>query len=225
MSSTILSTKVLSLAQKSLLLNAGLNVVEYDAITINFLDVEIPDANYDGLIFTSQNAVKGYLNKCKDSQKKNHQMTNVFCVGEKTKSVLMEEGFNVKVTTENARELGKIISANYKDHDFLWLTGNRRRNELPDVLGESNINYTEVTIYKTEMRLKKFDGIFDGILFFSPSGVTSFLEMNTLSGISFCIGNTTADSVKKYTDNYIVANKPTVENVLVQAAKRLRSND
>ena len=33
----------------------------------------------------------------------------------------------------------------------------------------------------------------------------------------FCIGNTTAAEAKKHSENIILANKPTVENVLVQA--------
>ncbi|MEO0902719.1 MAG: uroporphyrinogen-III synthase, partial [Bacteroidota bacterium] len=71
--------------------------------------------------------------------------------------------------------------------------------------------------------IKKFDTTFDGYLFYSPSGIRSFLEVNTLSESPlFCIGETTAQEAKKHSENLIVANKPTVENVLVQVAKHFK---
>ena len=50
------------------------------------------------------------------------------------------------------------------------------------------------------------------------SGIRSYLLENTLGESTlFCIGNTTASEAQKHSKNIIVANKPTVENVLVQA--------
>jgi len=102
----------------------------------------------------------------------------------------------------------------------LFFCGNLRRNELPTILKENNVNYTEQIVYKTLYNEKRFDRTFDGILVFSPSGIQSFVSENQLhKSMAFCIGNTTASEVKKHTEAIVVANKPTVENVIVQAAK------
>ncbi len=53
----ILSTKKLNERQKSLLLIAGISLVEYNAIKIDFVPFEISSSIVNA-IFTSQNAVK-----------------------------------------------------------------------------------------------------------------------------------------------------------------------
>lgn len=212
---TILSTKKLSVSQKELLLNAGLGFVEYNAIKIEFLEADIK-TEIQNAIFTSKNAVKVVLNsKCK--------IQNCFCVGENTKKLLEENGQNVVETAQNASDLAEIIIKNYKSEAFLFFCGNLRRDELPDILKNNNVDLKEQIVYKTYTSIKEFSRFFEGILFFSPSGVQSYISRNSISKdtVVFCIGNTTALEAKKYTDAIIVANKPTVENVIVQAVKHL----
>lgn len=212
---TILSTKKLSVSQKGLLLNAGLGFVEYDAIKIEFLEADIK-TEIQNAIFTSKNAVKVVLNsKCK--------IQNCFCVGENTKKLLEENGQNVVETGKNASDLAEIITKKHGNASFLFFCGNLRRDELPDILKKNNINLKEQIVYKTHISIKEFSRFFEGILFFSPSGVQSYISINSIpkDTVAFCIGSTTASEAKKYTDTIIVANKPTVENVIVQAVKHL----
>ncbi len=215
---TVLSTKILTPSQKELFLNSGLGLVEFDALKIDFLNVEIP-LDYNNYIFTSKNALIAFLNQLKESDVSKF---NTFCVGEKTKSLLEENGLKVVEMAENASELGKNIVKNHKNEKFLFLCGNKRRDELPDVLTKNNIQFKELEIYRTELNSKAFQRNFDGILFFSPSGIRSYLLENTMGNSTlFCIGDTTANEAKKHSKNIIIANKPTVENVLVQAIKEL----
>lgn len=215
---TVLSTKILTPPQKQLLLNSGLGLVEYDAIDIQFRDFEITD-EFDHLIFTSKNAVKSYTKRISSEK---HSKIKAFCVGDKTHDLLNSTGFTVMEKEKNALELGKIIALNYKNDAFLFLSGNKRRNELPSILEKNNIRYKELVVYDTFLKPEKFERTFDGLLFFSPSGVTSFVQKNNLVETTcFCIGETTAQEAKKYTDKIIIAKKPTVENVLVQAIKEL----
>nr|WP_299071226.1 uroporphyrinogen-III synthase [uncultured Allomuricauda sp.] len=219
---TVLSTKILSPSQKELFLNSGLGLVEHNALKIEFLDIIIP-LHYQNYIFTSKNAVKAFLNH---SKKTDHSNCNAFCVGEKTKAILEENGLKVVKKTENASDLGNYIVKNFKNEDFLFLSGNIRRQELPEILSKNNIRYAEVEVYKTHLEIRKFNRSFDGILFFSPSGIKSFVKENPLSKkLAFCIGNTTATEAKKHTNQIIIANKPTVENVLVQAIKYFKKYD
>ncbi|MDF0706768.1 uroporphyrinogen-III synthase [Flagellimonas okinawensis] len=211
---TVLSTKMLSLPQKELFLNSGLGLVEYDALKIDFLDVKIP-FTYNNYIFTSKNAVKAFL-----QQTKNLDLSkfHAFCVGEKTKSLLEEKGLIVLEMAENAAELAEIIFKKYQNKSFLFLCGNKRRDELPNILTKNNVQYKELEVYQTNLNPKAFQRDFDGIMFFSPSSVRSYLLENSLGNSTmFCIGNTTASEAQKHSKNIIVANKPTVENVLVQA--------
>ncbi|WP_106791570.1 uroporphyrinogen-III synthase [Aquimarina sp. Aq78] len=211
-SPTILSTKKLSAAQKELLLNTGIGFVEYEAITIKLLEINIEDT-VQNAIFTSKNAVKAIKNS-------GMVVSNCFCVGDNTKKLLQENDLNVVETAQNASDLAEIIIKKYKNDSFLFFCGNLRRDELPDLLEQNNVEVKEQIVYKTHLKSNKFNRTFDGILFFSPSGIQSYVSENKIEeSVSFCIGNTTASEAKKYTDNIIVANKPTVENVIVQAVK------
>lgn len=223
---TVLSTKLLSLPQKELLLNAGMGLVEYNALTIKFPKVEIPLAqgNY---IFTSQNGVKAFLKAVTAHKTKiNTKYLSCFCVGEKTKGFLEDVGLTVVETANNASQLGKVIVEKYQTNPFTYICGSFRRDELPHILSENKIEFKEITSYRTHLVKKQFKRPFDGILFFSPSGIKSYLQVNGLhEAVLFCIGKTTADEAKKHSDNIITANRPTVENVLVQAIKHLDKND
>ncbi|SNY95153.1 uroporphyrinogen-III synthase [Flagellimonas pacifica] len=221
-SKTVLSTKILTPSQKELLLNSGIGFVEYNALEFEFLDIAIPP-DYSNLIFTSKNAVKAFLRQSDDSNVLNF---HAYCVGEKTKSFLEEKGLKVVKMAQNASELGHFIVKNHRNERFIFLSGNQRRLELPELLEKNNIRYKEVQVYNTHLRPKKFNRVFDGVLFFSPSGIRSCLQENEIGNSwAFCIGATTSLEAKKHTSQIIIANKPTVENVLVQVIKHFKQHD
>ena len=224
---TVLSTKKLAENQRSLLLNAGLALVEYNAIKISFVPFEAP-INIENAIFTSQNAVLSIQNS-------ELRIQNCFCVGEKTKSLLKENGLNVIKMTEYASELADYLVKNQKDRYFHFFCGNLRSDEIPSKLKDNNIAFEEIQVYKTTLTPKKFERHFDAVLFFSPSGVRSYCEVNLQGGlrqhlagsgdfqsIFVCIGTTTASEAKKYTENVIIANATTVESVIAKTVKILK---
>ncbi|MCR9227790.1 MAG: uroporphyrinogen-III synthase [Flavobacteriaceae bacterium] len=216
---TVLSTKMLSLSQKELFLNSGLGLVEYDALKIELLDVKIP-LDHSNYIFTSKNAVNAFL---KQTDGLDRSGFNAFCVGGKTKALLEDNGLKVMAMHEYASELAKHIVESHKSERFLFLCGNRRRDVIPQALTNNEIGFEEMEVYRTELHPKIFKRDFDGILFFSPSGIQSYLLENTIgSSTLFCIGDTTAAEAKKHSNHIILANKPTVENVLVQAINHYR---
>lgn len=219
---TVLSTKKLSLPQKELFLNSGLGLVEYEALQIEFLDVNIP-LEFTHYILTSKNSVKAFIKKIENQDTSDFQ---ILCVGEKTRALLEENGLKVVKMTEYASELAQFIVEKYPNETFLFLCGNLRKDTLPKALNENNIRYKEVVVYKTHLTPRAFQRDFDGILFFSPSGIRSYLLENSMnSSTLFCIGTTTADEAKNHSDNIIIANKPTVENVLVQAINHFTRHD
>ena len=208
----ILSTKKLLPNQKQELLDANFTVIEEDFIETKIKSFELSKVN-DNLIFTSQNAVQSVLQhpKCNELKSK-----NVFSVGMKTKDLLTENGFNVIAYTGYAADLAEIISLIYKNETFTFFSGNLRRDILPNTLKENNIIFNEIEVYETNITSKKATSKLDGILFFSPSSVESYLKLNIIKEeMCFCIGETTAEALEnKKVKNIIIAEKPTVENVI-----------
>ena len=213
----ILSTKKLLVNQKQFLLNANISVVEADFISINQKKVSIETIN-ENLIFTSQNSVLSLIENLQESDtlallKKK----NVFCVGMKTKELLEENGFNVIAYTGYAVDLGEIITLIYGKEKFTFFIGNLRRDTLPEALKNAEIVFNEIQVYETVLNPQKINGPFDGILFYSPSGTESYLKNNKISKETcFCIGTTTAETLENRTNNVVIANQPTVENVIIQ---------
>lgn len=213
----ILSTKKLLVNQKQFLLNANISVVEADFISINQKKVSIETIN-ENLIFTSQNSVLSLIENLQESDtlallKKK----NVFCVGMKTKGLLEENGFNVIAYTGYAVDLGEIITLIYGKEKFTFFIGNLRRDTLPEALKNAEIVFNEIQVYETVLNPQKINGPFDGILFYSPSGTESYLKNNKISKETcFCIGTTTAETLENTTNNVVIANQPTVENVIIQ---------
>ncbi|AIN72991.1 uroporphyrinogen-III synthase [Flavobacterium psychrophilum] len=207
----ILSTKKLSTIQKEALVNANFNVIEADFIKTEHQDFDLKNIK-DNLIFTSQNAVYSILQhpKCDELKTK-----NVFCVGLKTKILLSENGFNVDVYTGYASDLAEIITLIHGSDSFTFFSGNLRREILPQTLKEANVNFNEIKVYETTLTPQKIKNSVEAILFFSPSGVESYLKDNTLKKeVCFCIGETTAEALQKITKNIIIAENPTIEDVI-----------
>ena len=229
---TILSTKKLSQSQEAILLDAGLSFESYDAITIIFIDFVAPKF-MGNAIFTSQNGVDSFFKNRTEST----DIKQCFCVGEKTALKLEENGQNVIKIGRNASELAHFIVKNHKNDSFSYICGSHRRDELPTLLKEQKIPIIELKTYKTQLNKKHFDQKWDGIMFFSPTGVESFVGGQNEGGkvilspnnafkktIAICIGETTAAVAKKYISNVIVANSTTVESV-IDATVKTMTND
>lgn len=209
----ILSTKKLLSNQKQFLLNAGFSVVETDFIKIQNKNFDLKNTN-DNLIFTSQNSVQSVL---EHPESATLRTKNVFCVGVKTKNLLEENGFTVIAHAGYASDLAEIITLIYKNESFTFFSGNLRRDVLPEALTESGIQFNEIEVYETSLTPQKINSEFDGILFFSPSAVESYLKENKLKNeICFAIGNTTAEALSDKTKNVVIANQPTIENTIIQ---------
>lgn len=216
----ILSTKKLLPNQKQYLLNADFNVIEADFIKTENKDFELKNIHAN-LIFTSQNAVLSILENPHLEELKTKP---VFCVGLKTKDLLVENGFNVMAYTGYAQDLAEIISLVYADESYTFFSGNLRRDTLPEVLKRAHIKFNEITVYETHLTPQKISSKVDGILFFSPSAVESFLAENKIKDETcICIGTTTAEALEtNKIKNIVIANQPTVENTIIQCINEFK---
>ena len=60
---------------------------------------------------------------------------------------------------------------------------------------EANITFDEYRVYDNIETSIKINSQIDGLLFYSPSGVNSYIKNNTITHeMCFCIGTTTADA-------------------------------
>ncbi|MDO4228855.1 MAG: uroporphyrinogen-III synthase [Capnocytophaga sp.] len=207
----ILSTRTLNTQQLSLFLNKGFSVTQIDFISIQLKEFKLNNTG-NILLFTSQNAVRSVL--------KNEQLpylikTPCICVGEKTAILLQKNNFNVLHHEEYADDLGNYIKLHHINDTFTFFSGNLRKNTLPEVMNNNNITFNEVEVYKTTLLPHKIDTIHSAILFFSPSGVISYMKNNTITDeILFCIGKTTANELTKYTNKFIISEKPTIDSLI-----------
>ena len=227
---SILSTKTLSTEQRQFLLEADLDLLEQDFIEIENNNFELINIK-DNLIFSSQNAILSLINQ-PDWDK--FKTKNVFCVGIKSKELLEQNGFKVDVYMDYASELAEIITLIYNKESFTFFSGNLRKETLPKALKAAKIDFNEIEVYQTKLapfKISKEEKL-DGILFFSPSGVESFLTNNKIKDeICFCIGETTAEALKNNKiKNIVIAESPTIDDVIAEvieyyiSSKPLRGN-
>ncbi len=229
---TLLSTKKLQPNQRELILNAGFSFVEYDAISIQPIDFEIPEP-IENIIITSQNGAKFFVKKNKELPSPSGEGLGVRCftVGEKTTALLEENGYKVTEKAQNGAALAHFIVKNHKNESFTYFCGKQRRDELPTILKEEGILCNEVAVYQTHINEQTFNQAFDGVLLYSPSGVQSFFNKNKsipspeaeeLGVRYFCIGETTATEARKYTSQVIVSNATTIESTIAKAVNTLK---
>ncbi|MCW2117919.1 uroporphyrinogen-III synthase [Flavobacterium sp. 7A] len=213
---SILSTKTLSEEQRQVFIDADFDLLEQDFIDIKSNLFQLDKIN-DNLIFSSQNAV---ISLMEQSDWEVLKTKTVFCVGIKTKDLLEQNGFTVAVYMDYASELAEIITLIYNKESYTFLSGNLRKETLPEALKNAEITFNEIEVYQTTLAPFKISDQenFDGIMFFSPSAVESYLSNNKIKKeICFCVGNTTAQALEdNKIKNIIIAEIPTIEDVIVE---------
>ncbi len=172
------------------------------------------------VVFTSAHAVKWVANRLNKKPD-----WKIYCIRHETRRALTEwlgEKFELN-TADNARVLSdQIITDGIRDAVFFC--GDQRMDILPDQLKKNGVRLSELVVYDTKLRPVFIENSPDAILFFSPTAVKSFFSMNQLlpSTTIFAMGQTTAASLKKYTDSPVIisheADKTFVLNMALEYA-------
>ncbi len=214
----LLSTKKLNTIQKEAL--SGYSVKEEKFIEVVLRsDLQIEN-QVNCTVFTSQNAVKAVF---RESQVSTNKFSKVFCVGNKTAKLLADFDIKVEGISHSAYELALLLLEEKAENKITFFCGNLRRDELPDLLRENNIEVEEIEVYQTKLLENKIEDVFDGILFFSPSAVTSYIMSgNSNKSTAFCIGNTTAVAAIMKFENVYVAEEVSVEGVIKSIKENLK---
>ncbi len=160
---------------------------------------------YAGIIVTSPRAARA-LRRVFDDLGTLHarwEGTPAYVVGPKTGERLRDLGFEVSGDeTGNAAALVDLIAEQELSRPLLFLSGNRRRDELPDGLRTAGVAFEEQVVYETHFRSDLTlppakPGLW--VVFFSPSGLEAVrrAEVGPLSGYRCAaIGPTTAETLR-----------------------------
>lgn len=209
----IYSTKNLSLDQKrSLSSKIGASMSDFITTRNNRLKPIVVKNPIKNVIITSQNAVDALLENFISMEL---NFVNIYCVGKRTKRIIEKKIGKVTHIENSAKKLANYLVSTIEEKEVTYFCGNKRRDELPSILAENEIKVNEIECYQTQLTPRKIDEKYNGILFYSPTGIESYLKDNkTNDSTAFCIGETTATEARKYFKNVIVSALPTVESVL-----------
>ncbi|SHL90768.1 uroporphyrinogen-III synthase [Chitinophaga sp. CF418] len=147
---------------------------------------------------------------------------NVYCLEGATQQALKQRGngfrHTITGTAANAASLAETIIKNGEKGPLVFFCGDKRRDELPDLLGQHNIILEELIVYETTETPALTGQEYDGILFLSPSAVHSFFSVNSLPPhtVCFSIGPTTARALQEHTNNKIITSPSPGMDQLVQ---------
>lgn len=228
----ILSTRPLGLSLLAEAAAAGIEAEECAFIEAQPIGDAATLAAIDGIyaqpatvVFTSMNAVDAVVAQ----QKGRVPGWRVFCVGQAT-AKQVEAAFGktaIAGTAPAAVPLAQLMVAHNPPGRVVFLCGNLRRDELPDILRHHGVEVREVQVYQTQMLPQKVESGYDGILFFSPSAAQSFFSSNRppASTVLFAIGDTTARELKRLSPNAVVtAEEPGKAFLLRKVLEYYRKN-
>jgi len=178
-------------------------------------EIELASTEIATVVFTSMNAVDA-VTIFLDGHRPDW---SIYSIGTATakliKAYFGEE--RIAGTASDAAALAELIAEDRFTDEVIFFCGDQRRDELPGILRKNDIEVNEIVVYQTIPTPHKIEKDYFGILFFSPSAVQSFFSKNKVKDrtILFAIGNTTANEIKKYSNNkIIISDEPGKENLV-----------
>jgi uroporphyrinogen-III synthase len=176
-------------------------LIKTKSIDFNVNDVKaaLPDA----WLFTSKKAVRSVAKQIQDLSVPEF----VFAVGSSTKDKLDELGISaITPSTFTSKRLAQKI-AEYPVSKCVHFCGNLTKADFLEELKGHNCTVTKVRSYETKLTPQKINvSRFDAVVFMSPSAFDAFCEENDPNELKtvFCIGSTTAESVRSSYKRLIV---------------------
>lgn len=167
------------------------------------------------VLFTSTQAVEA-VKSCLNNTVPDWQ---ICCISGATKNAVASL-FGTEKIVASAHDAIDLLQEMEKitPQRIVFFCGNKRLNTLPDELMNRGFQFEECIVYQTKLNALKIEKQYDAILFFSPSGVESFLTENIIpeKATLFSIGKTTAKTLSgKVNNDLIIAPQPD-KHILVQ---------
>ncbi|MCT4214424.1 uroporphyrinogen-III synthase [Elizabethkingia anophelis] len=189
-------------------------------IGIRYTEDQIDIKDYHHFIFTSIEGVKAIKEKIIFPEN-----SKFYTVGEKSRKYLEKMGFFVEIIAKNALELSDKIQE-LNPIKIMHFCSSKALSTLKNQLSKAGFDFAEKIVYETIPLYPEWNTPIDAIVFFSPSGVESFMKNNSVKNERlFAIGETTANCLKSFTDNEIIKSEQETLEDLLQVIKDTYRND
>tara|TARA_A200000159_G_scaffold162076_2_gene185186 strand:+ start:250 stop:909 length:660 start_codon:yes stop_codon:yes gene_type:complete len=210
----LLATKILAPDFKDRLIQQDFSIVEFPFVTI--IPLPFPEVFLEKhIILTSQNATQFLL--AQDNISELCSRSFFYCVGEGSAQLLRGHHATVVEVYPSASELADRITKQHSNKPFSYCCGKRRLPILENRLEEAKVSLRIHEVYQSKLNSKPMGLKPDGILFYSPSAVDSYVQENEIQeSHCFCIGPTTAQKVHPHSLNYSVAKQPNNNSIYVE---------
>ncbi len=175
-------------------------------------------------VFTSSNAIRSLHKVMKQKGYSWPDKAEVACLEGKTAALSSSLlNANILCTGKDAESLSnQIMLTIRKNRQIFFCSGTLRGDLLPDKMENAGYTLQEWKVYETRIEPEKLPEIYDGYLFFSPSGVISFLFANDWpeNAVAVAIGSTTEAALKSSgISPILVASSPNEESLIDELIK------
>lgn len=168
------------------------------------------------VVFTSQNAVKAIAESLYEQEPDWY----IYCLEGKTKQLAAAHFGEERIvgTADTAVDLAWLIVEEDNTDEVIFFCGDKRLNDLPDVLQQHGIAVNEIMVYETVAVPQKTDKEYRGVLFFSPSAVDSFFSVNHPDHdiVFFATGATTAKAIQRHTKHSVITCRQTGKEEMIR---------
>ncbi len=151
-----------------------------------------------------------------------NEKDKVYCLSERQQSILKECNVQaVRSKSPNAKSLAELLISEDTGLKVIYLRGNKSLNHLPEQLTAGNIDWQAVEVYQNTAIEIFLNEVFDGYLFFSPSGIKSYKQAGNFpepKADILAIGNTTAQAAWKEFPNRVLVSPEQEELSFVKYA-------
>ena len=208
----IYSTKTLTTDQR-LLFNEKVVAESSDFIkfSLNRIKPQIVRNPIENVIIANKNSVEALLQNFSAVEL---QFKNIYCVGRRTKRLVEKRIGPVKHTEKNEKELAEYLVGYIEGTEATYFCSDLYEDDISTILSDQNIKVNEVEAYQTKYDAESVKESVEGIIFYSPLTVQSYLKENDPNKIAFCINETTAAEAKKKFEDVRIAKLPTVESII-----------
>lgn len=209
---TVYSSKTLSVGQEDLFADS-IKVESSDFVktTPNRINPSFLKSVHKHVIITSKNGVEAILNNCLS---KDLNFKNIYCVGRRTKKLIEQKIGPVNICAKNAKTLAENLIDVLKGDEVTYFCSDIRLDDITNALTDNNVTVNEIVAYSTKLEAPKLPDSVEGVLFYSPSTIHSFLKNNDPKCVAYCIGESTAKEAYKHFKEVLTAKIPTIESVI-----------
>jgi hydroxymethylbilane synthase len=208
----IFSTKTFTEAQRHLFKDSiTTKSADFVKINLNRIPKHILKTKIKNVIISCPNAVEAILTSCAAEEL---QFGAIYCIGRRTKRLVERRIGKVTHTENDAKALAKYLTKHSDIAEATYFSGSQNEDILQEIFKEKNMELTHIEAFKTELTPVKIEDAVEGIMFFSPTTVISYLQENTSDKIAYCIGDSTAQEAIKHFSEIRIARIPTVESLI-----------